>query len=95
MIGLLLGVENEMCSLQVANLTAVLLQVKTFALYQRYYDQDVLPRVVQMLFQGFGNEVLTLEICFYRVAVLIPTLTALNHSVPVSSMWPVGPLVGI
>ena len=54
MIGLLLGVENEMCSLQVANLTAVLLQVKTFVLYQWYYDQDVLPRVVQMLFQGFG-----------------------------------------
>ena len=53
-----------MCSLKVAILTAVLLQVKTFALYPRHYDQEMLPGEGQMLL-GFGNKVLTLQICFY------------------------------
>ena len=39
---------NEMCSLWVAMLTAILLQVKTFVLYPHYYNQEVLPVVVQM-----------------------------------------------
>ena len=45
------------------------------------------------VFQGFGNEVLTLQICLYWAAVLISTLIALKHLMPVSSMWPTGPLI--
>ena len=45
------------------------------------------------LFQGFGNIVLALQIFFCWAAVLIPNLIALEHLMPVSSMWPVGPLV--
>ena len=41
-----------MCSLQVAILTAVLLQVETFVLYPGHYDQEVLPGEVQMFFKA-------------------------------------------
>ena len=37
-----------MCFLHVAILTAVLLKVKTFVLYPRHHDQEVLPGEVQM-----------------------------------------------
>ena len=71
-----------MCSLCVAILTDLLLQVKTFVLYPYYY-----------VCEGFDNEVLTLQIYFYWAAVLIPTLIALKNLMLVSSMWPMGPLV--
>ena len=45
------------------------------------------------VFQGLNNNVLTLQICLYWAAVLIPTLVTLKHLMPVSSMWPIGPLV--
>ena len=53
------------------------------------------PRGSTDVFQGFGNKVLALQICLYWAAVLIPTLIALKHLMPVSSMWPKGPLLGI
>ena len=48
MIRQLYGVENEMCSLQVAILTAVLLEVKNFVLHPGHYDQEVLSGEVQV-----------------------------------------------
>ena len=54
-----------MCSLWVAILTAVLLQVKTFVLYPHHYDPKRAPRGSTDVFQGFDNKVLTLQICFY------------------------------
>ena len=80
-----------MCSLKVAILTAVLLQVKTFVLYPRHYDQEVLPQEVQIFFKGLGNKVLTSQI--FWAAVLVVTLIALKHLMSVSSMWPIEPLV--
>ena len=55
MICLLWGIETEMCSLKEANFTAVLLQVKTFVLYPRHYDQEVLPGEVQMFFKALST----------------------------------------
>ena len=34
-----------------------------------------------------------MQICLYWVIVLVPTLTALKHLMPVSSLWPTGPFV--
>ena len=48
MIRLLQDIEIEMYSFKVAILTVVLLQVKTFVLYPRHYDQELLPVEVQM-----------------------------------------------
>ena len=49
---------------------------------------------------GFGEwlwhkliAALTLQICLYWAAVLIATLIALKHLMPVSSMWPIMPLI--
>ena len=55
MIGLLLGIENEVYSLLVAILTAVLLQVKTFVLYPHHYDQEVLLGEVHMFFKALAT----------------------------------------
>ena len=38
-----------------AILTAVLLQVKTFVLYHSHYDQELLPKEVQMFFKAAPN----------------------------------------
>ena len=65
----------EMGSLKAAILTAVLLQIKAFVLYPRHYDQEVLPGEIQ-IFSRLGNKVLTLQICLYWPAVLIPNLIA-------------------
>ena len=78
-----------MCSLLVTILIAVLLQVKTFVLYPHYFDQKVPLIEVQM----FVKALTTLQICLYWAAVLIPTLVVLKDLMPVSSMWPIGPLV--
>ena len=51
------------------------------------------PRGSTYVFQGFENKVLTLQISLYWAAVLIPTIIALKHLMPVSSMWPIRPLV--
>ena len=88
MIRLLSGIENEMCSLWVAILTSVLLQVKAFVLYPCHYDQEVLPGEVQMFLgvwqQGlyFANLPL-LGSCTYSHSY------SLKHLMPVSSMWPI------
>ena len=42
------SLKEMRCSLKVAILTAVLLQLKTFLLYSRHYDQEVLRGEVQM-----------------------------------------------
>ena len=42
-----------MSSLQVATLTDILLQVKTFVLYLRHYDQEVLHEDVQIFFKSW------------------------------------------
>ena len=44
-----------MCSLWVAILTAVLLQVKSFVLYPHHYDQEVFPEEVQMFFNALAT----------------------------------------
>ena len=90
MIRLIYGVENEMCSLWVAVLTAVLLQVKTFVLYLCHYDQEVLPKEVYTdVVQGFGNKVSALQICLNWAAVLIPTF--MYQSVPRLTIPPGNP----
>ena len=60
-----------MCSLKVAILTAVLLQVKAFVFYPCHYDQEVLPGEVQMFFKAL-EKVLTLQICLYWAADTCP-----------------------
>ena len=45
------------------------------------------------VFQGFDRKVLTLQICLYWAAVLIPTFIALKHLLLLLSTWPIGPLV--
>ena len=80
-------------TLWVAILTAVLLQEKTSVLYPRHYDQRSASLGSTDVFQGFGKKVLALQICLYWAAVPVPTLIALEHLMPVSSMWPIGPLV--
>ena len=45
------------------------------------------------VFQDYGSKVLTLQICLYWAAVLIPNLNAQKQLMPVSNMWPIGPLV--
>ena len=42
-------------ALWVAISTAVLLQVKTFVLYPRHYDQEALPEEVQMFFKALAT----------------------------------------
>ena len=83
-----------MCSLKGAILTAVLLQVKTFVLYPFIMIEECSLGKCRY-FSRLGNKVLTLQICLYWAAVLIPTLIALKHLMPASSMWPIGPLVSI
>ena len=84
MIRLLQDVENEMCSPSVAILTAVLLQVKTFVLYSRHYDQEVLPREVKLSFKALATRFFwQQQLCKF----------ALLSSCTVLSMWPTGPLV--
>ena len=46
---------NEICSLWVATLIVVLLQVKTFVLYTCHYDQGMLPGEVQMFFKALAT----------------------------------------
>ena len=51
------------------------------------------PRRSTDYFQAFRKKVLALQICLYWAAVLISTLTALEHLMPVSRMWSIGSLV--
>ena len=44
-----------MCSLKVAILSDVLLQVKIFILYPRHYDQEVLSGEVQMFSKALAT----------------------------------------
>ena len=74
MIRLLWGVENEMYSLYVASLTAVLLQVETFVLYPRHYDQEVLPGEVQMFFKALATRSLLCKFAFIGQLYLFPLL---------------------
>ena len=81
-----------LCSLKVAILTAVLLQVKSL---------DCIPVIMIKKF-SLGK-----YRCFSRLwqqglnfanlpslgSCTFPTLIALKHLMPVSSMWPIGPLV--
>ena len=63
-----------MCSLQVAILTAVLLQVKTFVLYPHHYDQEVPPVEVQMFFKALATRSWICRYAFIGELYLFPLL---------------------
>ena len=81
-----------MCSLQEAILTAVLLWVKTFALYPIIMIKKCSPRKYRC-FSSIWQQGLNFANLPLWAALLIPALIALKHLMPVSSMWPIGPLV--
>ena len=82
-----------MYSLWAAILTPILLQVKTFVLYPHHYDQEVLPKEVQMFFKAWQQGLNFATLPLFGSCTSYSHSCCPKHLMLVSSMWSIGPLV--